>query len=117
MRRVVTTMKQLPPVTDPGFRAALKTARENLRFSYRELARRAGIHAVMPSRYENADSADATLPSFATWEKLNAALFPTDAEAAESASSRDKVRLKDAPMEEIVAELKRRGAQSVAINW
>ncbi|MGP8472397.1 helix-turn-helix domain-containing protein [Burkholderia sp. PR2] len=111
------TTKQLPPVTDPSFRSALKAARENMRFSYRELARRAGIHAVMPSRYENADSADATLPSFATWEKLNAALFPTDPEAAESITSPDDVRLKDAPVEEIVAELKRRGAESVAINW
>nr|WP_175799608.1 helix-turn-helix transcriptional regulator [Burkholderia anthina] len=111
------TTKQLPPVTDPNFRSALKAARENMRFSYRELARRAGIHAVMPSRYENADSADATLPSYATWEKLNAALFPVDIEAAESATSQGEVCLTDASVEEIVAELKRRGAESVAINW
>lgn len=109
--------KQLPPVTDPGFRSALKAAREDMRFSYRELARRAGIHAVMPSRYENADSADATLPSFATWEKLNAALFPTDADAGRSTMSPDEMLLKDASVEDIVAELKRRGIASVSIVW
>ncbi|MFL9918025.1 helix-turn-helix transcriptional regulator [Paraburkholderia fungorum] len=114
---VATMTKQLPPVTDPSFRSALKAARETMRFSYRELARRAGIHAVMPSRYENADSADATLPSYATWEKLNAALFPPDAEAAKSTTSPDEMLLKDASVEEIVAELKRRGIASVNIIW
>jgi len=41
----------------------------------------------------------------------------TDAEAAEPTTSPDEVRLKNASVEEIVAELKRRGAESVAINW
>lgn len=71
----------------------------------------------MPSRYENADSADATLPRFATWEKLNAALFPPTPEAAESLTSPDEMLLKNASVEEIVAELKRRGIASVNINW
>lgn len=69
-------MNQLPPVTDPNFRSALRAARMAAGLNYSELARRAGIHIVMPSRYENAEHSDATLPSRTTWEKLNNVLFP-----------------------------------------
>jgi ribosome-binding protein aMBF1 (putative translation factor) len=68
--------KRLPEVTAPNFRAALKEARLAAGLSYSELARRADIHAVMPSRYENAEHSNATLPGMETWEKLNAVLFP-----------------------------------------
>lgn len=122
-------VQQLPKVTDPNFRATLKQARLAAKLSFRELAKRAGIHEVMPSRYENAEHSNATLPGLQTWEKLNAVLFPDDgtfgttappvhADTAPTAPSRPDARLlRDAPIDEIVAELKRRGATSVSINW
>jgi hypothetical protein len=67
--------RQLPAVTDPHFRVRLKHARLEAGMSYTELARRAGIHAVMPSRYENDTHSNATLPSDATWKRLNDVLF------------------------------------------
>ncbi|MFM0185569.1 helix-turn-helix transcriptional regulator [Paraburkholderia nemoris] len=73
---VIEASKRLPTVTDANFRAALKEARLAAGLSYSELARRAGIHEVMPSRYENAEHSNATTPSEKTWEKLNEVLFP-----------------------------------------
>ncbi|MGF6180888.1 transcriptional regulator with XRE-family HTH domain [Massilia sp. UYP32] len=117
--------KQLPKVTDPNFRAALKEARLAAKLSFRELAKRAEIHEVMPSRYENAEHSNATLPSLKTWEKLNEVLFADSISTAgiealttsPSAALPDARLLRDAPIDEIVAELKRRGAASVSINW
>jgi transcriptional regulator with XRE-family HTH domain len=112
-------MSRLPNVTDPLFRQSLKDARISAGFSYSELARRAGIHPVMPARYEDEGHSNATLPSLKTWEKLNAALFPSNPVTnpdAEKASSNGPL-LREAGIEEIVAELKRRGAASVTINW
>jgi len=122
--------RQLPKITDPNFRPALKEARLNAKLSFRELAKRADIHEVMPSRYENAAHSNATLPSLKTWEKLNEVLFgdvPCDAgvEAPSNAPVTESIDaplpyarlLRDAPIDEIVAELKRRGAASVSINW
>lgn len=71
----VGARKQLPKVTDANFRAALKEARLAAGLTYSELARRASIHAVMPSRYENVEHSNATLPNLRTWKKLNEVLF------------------------------------------
>ncbi|MGC2966079.1 helix-turn-helix domain-containing protein [Paraburkholderia aspalathi] len=112
-------MARLPNVTDPLFRQSLKTARIAAGFSYSELARRAGIHPVMPARYEDEGHSNATLPSLKTWEKLNSALFPSNPDMtpdAEKASDNGPL-LRGAGIDEIVAELKRRGATSVTINW
>ncbi len=120
--------QQLPKVTDPNFRAALKQARLAAKLSFRELAKRVGIHEVMPSRYENAEHSNATLPGLQTWEKLNAVLFPDDGtsvaaappvrpDTATSQCPPETTLLRDAPIDQIVAELKRRGATSVSINW
>lgn len=121
---------QLPKVTDPNFRAALKEARLAANLSFRELAKRVGIHEVMPSRYENAQHSNATLPGLKTWEKLNEVLFPDSLPVADvdspptattaicpSGALPNARLLRDAPIDEIVAELKRRGAASVSINW
>lgn len=117
--------KQLPKITDPNFRAALKEARLAANLNFRQLAKRAEIHEVMPSRYENAEHSNATLPSFKTWEKLNEILFAdtirtTVIEAPNTspcAALPEAQFLRDAPIDEIVAELKRRGAAAVSINW
>src|SRR5689334_18899431 len=100
-------MSRLPNVTDPHFRQSLKAARMAAGLSYSELARRAGIHPVMPARYEDEGHSNATLPSLKTWEKLNDALFPNEVESsleAEQSSSNGPL-LRGAAIDEIVAEL------------
>jgi transcriptional regulator with XRE-family HTH domain len=116
-------MNSLPPVTDPTFREKLKEAREARGLSQYALAKLAGIAGVMPKRYEDAADKYATLPNTATWNKLNAVLFASTAEPASgnapavSCGARAAGLLAEASIEEIVAELKRRGASSVVINW
>jgi transcriptional regulator with XRE-family HTH domain len=111
-------LKQLPPVTDGSFREVLRKARKDAGLSYSELARRAGIHPVMPARYEDKAHSNATLPSLKTWEKLNLALFGAGkTETPQKGGATVDRPLRDAAIDEIVAELKRRGAMSVTINW
>lgn len=116
-------MNSLPPVTDPTFREKLREAREARGLSQYALAKLAGIAGVMPKRYEDATDKYATLPNAATWNKLNAVLFSSMAEYASgnapapSSAARAGGLLVEASIEEIVAELKRRGASSVVINW
>ena len=116
-------MNSLPPVTDPTFRQKLREAREARGLSQYALAKLAGIAGVMPKRYEDAADKYATLPNDATLNKLNAVLFPAPGNAATgsarapSSSAPAAGLLAEASIEEIVAELKRRGAASIVINW
>jgi 3-deoxy-7-phosphoheptulonate synthase len=64
----------LPKATSRDFPLALRVAREAQAMSRAELARRAGIHGVMPRRYEEQDCGDFTTPGNKTWLALNAAL-------------------------------------------
>jgi transcriptional regulator with XRE-family HTH domain len=105
------------------FRQKLKEAREARGLSQYALAKLAGIAGVMPKRYEDATDKYATLPNAATWSRLNAVLFSSTAEhaagatAAASSGTSTAGLLVEASIEEIVAELKRRGATSIVINW
>lgn len=121
-------MNSLPPVTDPSFRQKLREAREARHLSQYALAKLAGVALVMPRRYEDAKDKYATLPTPATWAKLNAVLFPPGADTASTVSKQlpaapsegkadRRAMLESASIEEIVGELKRRGAASVVINW
>lgn len=116
-------MNSLPPVTDPTFREKLKEAREARGLSQYALAKLAGIAGVMPKRYEDASDKYATFPNATTWNRLNAVLFSSTAQAATgnapvvSSGTHASGLLAEASIEEIVAELKRRGATSVLINW
>ena len=115
----MTLMNSLPPVTDPAFRQKLLEARVARNLSQYALAKLAGVALVMPKRYEDASDKYATLPNASTWAKLNAVLFPADAAPSpdEPATGKTVKPLEDASIEEIVAELKRRGAVSVIVNW
>lgn len=123
----ISPMNSLPPATDPTFRTKLREAREARNLSQYALAKLAGVALVMPKRYEDASDKYATLPNAASWAKLNAALFPAELEqrpGAPEAEPRANVTqaalgksLDHASVEEIVAELKRRGAVSVIVNW
>lgn len=75
----------LPYPRSPDFPAALKTRRELRGMSRSALARAAGIHEVMPRRYEEPDCGEFTRPRpDSTWLALNRALgfeIPTDIDA------------------------------------
>jgi transcriptional regulator with XRE-family HTH domain len=65
----------LPYPTDSNFPEALKVRREMQGMSRAALARAAGIHEVMPRRYEEPDCGEFTRPRpDSTWLALNRAL-------------------------------------------
>lgn len=65
----------LPDPCSPDFPAALKARRESLGLSRSALARAAGIHVVMPRRYEEPDCREFAQPrTDTTWLALNRAL-------------------------------------------
>lgn len=102
-------MKSLPDRNSDEFPEVLKSARIAKKLSYSELAKAVGIHAVMPSRYENREHKDFTAPSQKTWEKLNYVL-----------TSKDLVEINplgDFSLDQLVDEIKRRGATSVQISF
>jgi len=101
-------MNSLPDRHSDAFPEALKQAREAKNMSYSELARAIGISVVMPSRYENRDNALFSTPSQDTWLKLNDFLT-SDKEFMNP--------LKNFSMDELIEELKRRGATSVQISF
>ncbi|WP_123600060.1 helix-turn-helix domain-containing protein [Pseudomonas frederiksbergensis] len=72
----------LPYPRDPDFPAALKARRELRGMSRAALARAAGVHEVMPRRYEEPDCGEFARPRpDSTWLALNRALgfqIPTD---------------------------------------
>lgn len=98
----------LPFPTSPDFPAALKAAREARGMSRAELARAAGIHAVMPRRYEEPDCGEFTKPTRNTWDALNRALYGGNAATATQPVTEVGVSLQVASLDEIVAELHRR---------
>ena len=120
------TISSLPPADDPGFRERLREAREARGLSQYALAKLAGIAGVMPKRYEDASDKYATLPNISTWHKLNAVLFPatdsggtgnTGPGPGRSSGAKMPRLLADASIEDIISELKQRGAASIVINW
>lgn len=101
----------LPHQTSPEFPAALKAARESKRMSRAQLARAAKIHQVMPRRYEDPNCRDFARPTANTWDALNRALGfdSTNEETSQPPEAEWKVLLSDASIDEIVAEIRKRG--------
>jgi transcriptional regulator with XRE-family HTH domain len=98
----------LPIAASPEFPAALKAARQERGMSRAELARAAGIHQVMPRRYEEPEATEFTRPTRRTWILLNRALgFQVD-EEREVAEGEGGISLREIPTEELVGELHRR---------
>lgn len=79
-----SSKNMLPHPYSPEFPAALRARRELLGMSRAALARAAGIHGVMPRRYEEPDCGEFARPRpETTWLALNRALgydVPTDLE-------------------------------------
>jgi predicted transcriptional regulator len=113
----------LPNRDDAAFPAALRAAREKKKLNMKELADIIGIHGAMIGRYEDPNHSWHSKPSQKTWEKLNNALFSdvystvTNYSANNASTSQSVKLLKDASFEEIISELKLRGAVSVQVNF
>lgn len=105
----------LPFPTSKEFPEALKAAREKKGLTFTQLAHAISINPAMPSRYENRDHSCFCAPRQETWEKLNSVLFGSEEIPAELAPS--EALLAEATVEEIIRELKARGATSVSISY
>lgn len=104
----------LPPPNSPDFPAALKAARIAQNMSRADLARKAQINAVMPRRYEEPDAEDFSQPRHNTWLWLNYALGFCDKPSPSSEETSPSIEagplLRDATIDQIVVELRSRGA-------
>ena len=105
----------LPLPTDPNFPSALKAARTTAGLNRRELADRAGINVVMIGRYQEPETQSFSQPSAPTWRKLNDALglstsAPPPPAALPAVPAPETVDLKSATLDQIVAEVRSRGA-------
>jgi transcriptional regulator with XRE-family HTH domain len=108
----------LPQRNDPNFPDALKQARKSMGLSYSQLAHLVGINPVMPSRYENRDHSCFCAPRQDTWEKLNTVLFGKVQQDDNPAKEDDShVYLDEASVEEIIKELKSRGATNINVSF
>lgn len=102
----------LPDRKDPTFPAALKAAREAKKLKYSDLAKAIGISPVMPSRYENPKHSLFGAPSEDTWEKLNK-FFDSSTDGQKFPDR----KLSTYSVDELVAEIKRRGATAVQVSF
>ncbi len=113
----------LPNRNDAAFPTALCAAREAKKLNKTQLANIIGIEGAMIGRYENINHSCYGKPSQKTWEKLNNVLFSdvdltvTNLYANNTGASQPKKALKDASFEEIISELKLRGAVSVQVHF
>lgn len=105
----------LPDRDSDDFPEALKKAREAMKLSLTELAERAGISSTMPGRYENRENKLFTVPSLDTWRKLNDVLFPQ--EGQNSTVLHKGVLLTEATIEQLIEQLKVKGAKNLNISF
>lgn len=108
-------MKSLPDRNDPQLPEALRAAREAKKMTYSELARAIGISVVMPSRYENKKNVLFSTPSLDTWRKLNNFFFGS--EEVELSRTNSENLLSKFSVDELISEIKRRGATAVQISF
>ena len=108
---------QLPDKHSPVFPSVLKKTREGLGISRSELAKRAKIHGVMPRRYEEPDCAEFARPTHNTFQAINRALglhwdgADQSVQTAQDEVLEGEVLLKDASIEQLIAELHHRNIE------
>lgn len=105
----------LPNPTNKRFPEALKSVREAKGLSYTEVAKAIGINPAMPSRYENPEHSCFCAPRDSTWHKLNDLFFGSGSPAKTSNAA--DIWLGEASVEQIIQELKSRGATAVSISY
>lgn len=110
----------LPSAESIDFPPALKAARIARGMSRTALARAAHIHPVMPRRYEEPECGEFTRPTMNTWTALNRALGYSESGVVRPAPRLEEqpviaapavLSLRDATIEQIVAELHSRGIE------
>jgi ribosome-binding protein aMBF1 (putative translation factor) len=103
----------LPHPHSVEFPAALKSAREAHGMSRAQLAKAAGIHEVMPRRYEEPTCSEFTRPTIPTWAELNRALgFEIVSESSntvEPPAEEKSLPLSKLSIDDLVGELRKRG--------
>ncbi len=108
----------LPSTSHKSFPEMLRKAREAKGLSYTELAHAIGINPAMPSRYENRDHSCFCVPRESTWKKLNELFSGTGAPLERSGTeSTENIWLGEATVEQMIGELKARGATSVQVSF
>jgi transcriptional regulator with XRE-family HTH domain len=110
----------LPDRNSPEFPAALRLARLSKGLNMKQLAAAIGIDGAMIGRYEDPNHSWHSKPSQKTWDLLNTFLFTNNVnsatdfliekKSATDTSMRSTTPLGEASIEEIVSELKKRGA-------
>lgn len=110
----------LPDRNNPDFPAALREARISKGLNMKQLAAAIGIDGAMIGRYEDPNHSWHSKPSQKTWDLLNTFLFSDNTKiaadlsrntaSAAGKSEKSLTPLGDATIEEIVSELKKRGA-------
>ena len=101
----------LPQTNAADFPEKLKEAREARNLTYSDLARLLNINPAMPSRYENRTHSCFCRPTRKTWNRLNMVLFGTTQNGSSG------LFLDKASVEEIISELKRRGAATINVEF
>ena len=113
----------LPTPKSTTFASELKSERKKAGFTQGDLSEKVGISKIMPGRYERGQS----IPTMKTWQRLNQVLFgreATEEEMITVTTPLDSESLEPAPptldtvsVEEIIEELKRRGATQVQLRF
>ena len=103
----------LPPRDSNDFHIALKQEREKKGLTNTELAEAIGINTVMIGRYEHTCHENYySVPSQETWRKLNDYISTGTRVNLKSSNS-----IEDLSVEDLIKELKNRGAKSINIEW
>ncbi len=109
-------------IKSPRFPEQLKAARVAAGLTQAQLANLANIDPSNISKYENREHVQHCRPRYETLAAINKALAelpdtrPSSGPVDERPASQGLL-LTDASVEQLVAELKKRGVSSVAINW
>jgi ribosome-binding protein aMBF1 (putative translation factor) len=103
----------LPPRDSKDFHIILKQEREKKGLTNTELAEAINITPVMIGRYEHTCHENYySVPSQETWRKLNDYLSKDTKVEINYSNS-----IKDLSIEDLIKELKNRGAKSINIEW
>lgn len=103
----------LPPRDSKDFYIVLKQEREKKGLTNTELAEAIGINTVMIGRYEHTCHENYySIPSQETWRKLNDYLSTGNRVEVKSSNSIEELSIED-----LIKELKNRGAKSINIEW
>ena len=104
----------LPPRLSPEFPTALRELRERTTLNFSELARLVEVSSSMINRYEQGVSS----PRPSTYLKLNEVIYEhLDENVRAALTQPSETSLTTASIEELCAELKRRGVTTITLTF